>query len=124
FSFARISSTEPPHEFTECYIAGRAAWPGTRGVPATTEHRDCDNHIETLESLVKQYAMPGTAVQSPADARRVAVASAIGTTIEWYDFFICVHCRYSWAIRRLGANTVSCERGACGGRLVCAPKPG
>jgi MFS family permease len=22
------------------------------------------------------------------DARRVAVASAIGTTIEWYDFFI------------------------------------
>jgi len=23
-----------------------------------------------------------------ADARRVAVASAIGTTIEWYDFFI------------------------------------
>ena len=23
-----------------------------------------------------------------ADARRVAIASAIGTTIEWYDFFI------------------------------------
>ena len=23
-----------------------------------------------------------------ADARRVAFASAIGTTIEWYDFFI------------------------------------
>src|SRR5437867_507744 len=45
-------------------------------------------YIETLESLVKQYAMPGTAVQRPADARRVAVASAIGTTIEWYDFFI------------------------------------
>src|SRR2546425_12321096 len=68
--------------------------------------------------------MPGTAAQSPADARRVAIASAIGTTIEWYDFFICVHCRYSWAIRRLGvANTVSCERGACGGRLVFVPKP-
>lgn len=32
--------------------------------------------------------MPGTAAQSPGDARRVAVASAIGTTIEWYDFFI------------------------------------
>ncbi len=45
-------------------------------------------YIETLESLVKQYAMLGTAVQRPADARRVAVASAIGTTIEWYDFFI------------------------------------
>src|SRR5688572_274518 len=25
---------------------------------------------------------------SPSEARRVAVASAIGTTIEWYDFFI------------------------------------
>jgi len=24
----------------------------------------------------------------PSDARRVALASAIGTTIEWYDFFI------------------------------------
>jgi len=45
-------------------------------------------YIETLESLVKQYAMPGTAVQRAGDARRIAVASAIGTTIEWYDFFI------------------------------------
>src|SRR5687768_15833364 len=25
---------------------------------------------------------------SPAEARRVAAASAIGTTVEWYDFFI------------------------------------
>jgi MFS family permease len=26
--------------------------------------------------------------QGVAEARRVAVASALGTTIEWYDFFI------------------------------------
>ena len=25
---------------------------------------------------------------SPTEARRVAAASAIGTTVEWYDFFI------------------------------------
>jgi metabolite-proton symporter len=31
---------------------------------------------------------PATAVSSNAEASRVAVASAIGTTIEWYDFFI------------------------------------
>src|SRR6187200_2373824 len=30
----------------------------------------------------------GDAVAPVHDARRVAVASAIGTTIEWYDFFI------------------------------------
>jgi Na+/proline symporter len=30
----------------------------------------------------------GDAVAPAHDARRVAVASAIGTTIEWYDFFI------------------------------------
>jgi len=30
----------------------------------------------------------GQTVDRAADARRVAVASAIGTTIEWYDFFI------------------------------------
>src|SRR5688572_16223776 len=33
--------------------------------------------------------MRAVTVSSPGvDARRVAVASAIGTTIEWYDFFI------------------------------------
>src|SRR3990170_1534711 len=31
---------------------------------------------------------PATAVSKSAQASRVAVASAIGTTIEWYDFFI------------------------------------
>src|SRR6187399_2866772 len=30
----------------------------------------------------------GDAVAPAQDARRVAVASAIGTTVEWYDFFI------------------------------------
>jgi len=31
---------------------------------------------------------PTAASESLAEARRVAVASAVGTTIEWYDFFI------------------------------------
>jgi metabolite-proton symporter len=35
-----------------------------------------------------ERARSATATSSPAEARRVAVASAIGTTIEWYDFFI------------------------------------
>ena len=35
-----------------------------------------------------ERARSATATGSPAEARRVAVASAIGTTIEWYDFFI------------------------------------
>ena len=30
----------------------------------------------------------GEAHVSPAMLRRVAVASCIGTTVEWYDFFI------------------------------------
>jgi hypothetical protein len=29
-----------------------------------------------------------SAERSAGEARRVAIASAIGTTIEWYDFFI------------------------------------
>src|SRR5215468_11978511 len=32
--------------------------------------------------------MAGMEKTMSAEARRVAVASAIGTTIEWYDFFI------------------------------------
>ena len=40
------------------------------------------------------------ATHAPAagvDARRVAVASAVGTTIEWYDFFI-----YGTAAAKIG----------------------
>jgi metabolite-proton symporter len=33
-------------------------------------------------------SIPGMAQPRASEARRVAVASAVGTTIEWYDFFI------------------------------------
>jgi MFS family permease len=40
--------------------------------------------------MIRSDHMPMTTTSQPptADARRVALASAIGTTIEWYDFFI------------------------------------
>jgi MFS family permease len=40
-------------------------------------------------TLTRNTGLPSTPNAPPAtDARRVAFASAIGTTIEWYDFFI------------------------------------
>ena len=40
----------------------------------------------SIQSEVETSVVTGPPVR--ADARRVAIASAIGTTIEWYDFFI------------------------------------
>src|ERR671913_951958 len=41
-----------------------------------------------VQSDVSNSNDVATAPPAGRDARRVAVASAIGTTIEWYDFFI------------------------------------
>src|SRR5690606_30073860 len=56
------------------------------GVPATRkgEHRQ-----RRASGWRLQFPLHMTGpLTSVGDARRVAIASAIGTTIEWYDFFI------------------------------------
>ena len=42
------------------------------------------NSVARMFERARSVAVP----DSLTEARRVAVASAIGTTIEWYDFFI------------------------------------
>ena len=39
-------------------------------------------------AISQSYAASPTPASSPRDPRRVIVASLIGTTIEWYDFFL------------------------------------
>src|SRR5438034_4553753 len=42
-----------------------------------------------MPGVAQTFRRGGSAVARPtADTRRVAIASAIGTAIEWYDFFI------------------------------------
>src|SRR5262245_39542548 len=50
--------------------------------------RGVDRRISMMDDSPKSARIAGVEGTMSADPRRVALASAIGTTIEWYDFFI------------------------------------